>query len=34
MDPKHIRIEDYMDREDEGIFFVDHAGEILYKVDP
>ena len=32
MDPEKIRLEDYMNREDEGILFVDHAGEILYKL--
>jgi len=32
MDPNGVRVEDYMNREDEGILFVDHAGEILYKI--
>ncbi|MGM0673882.1 MAG: lactate racemase domain-containing protein, partial [Spirochaetota bacterium] len=29
MDPAEIDLSDYRDREDEGILFVDHAGEIL-----
>jgi nickel-dependent lactate racemase len=33
MDPSGIRLSDYMDREDEGILFVDHAGEILYRLE-
>jgi nickel-dependent lactate racemase len=33
MDPDTIRISDYVGREDEGILFVDHAGEILYRLD-
>ena len=33
MDPQKIRIEDYMNREHEDILFVDHAGEILYKIE-
>ncbi len=32
MNPDDIRLEDYMDRENEGILFVDHAGEILHKL--
>jgi nickel-dependent lactate racemase len=32
MDPSEIRLSDYVDREDEGILFVDHAGEILYRL--
>lgn len=31
MDYKTINIEDYMNREDEGILVVPHAGEILYR---
>jgi nickel-dependent lactate racemase len=31
MDPSGIRLPDYQGREDEGILFVDHAGEILYR---
>lgn len=30
MDPAKIRLSDYMGREEEGILYVDHAGEILY----
>lgn len=33
MDPSGIRLSDYADREDEGILFVDHAGEILYRLE-
>ncbi|PKN65952.1 MAG: hypothetical protein CVU57_07110 [Deltaproteobacteria bacterium HGW-Deltaproteobacteria-15] len=33
MNPDLIRLSDYMDREDEGVLFVDHAGEILYRVE-
>jgi nickel-dependent lactate racemase len=33
MDPDRIRLSDYMDREDEGVLFVDHAGEILYRLE-
>ena len=33
MDPSKIDIEDFMNKEDEGILFVDHAGEILYKLN-
>lgn len=29
--PEEIRIADYMEKEDDGILFVDHAGEILYR---
>jgi hypothetical protein len=32
MDPSKIDIEDFLNKEDEGILFVDHAGEILYKM--
>ncbi|MEW6668964.1 MAG: lactate racemase domain-containing protein [Thermodesulfobacteriota bacterium] len=32
MDPDTIRLSDYMDREDEGILFVDQAGEILHRL--
>jgi lactate racemase len=32
MNPSKIDIEDYLNKEDEGILFVDHAGEILYKL--
>ena len=34
-DPATIRIEDYRDREDEGILYVPKAGEMLYRLkDP
>ncbi|MCU0597180.1 MAG: lactate racemase domain-containing protein [Desulfobacterota bacterium] len=33
MDPSGIRLSDYMGREEEGILFVDHAGEILYRLE-
>jgi lactate racemase len=33
MDPSGIRLSDYTDREEEGILFVDHAGEILYRLE-
>jgi nickel-dependent lactate racemase len=32
MNPGEIRIEDYMGKEDQGILFVDNAGEILYRL--
>jgi len=32
MDPADIRLQDYQNREDEGILFVDHAGEVLHRV--
>jgi nickel-dependent lactate racemase len=33
MDPSRIRLSDYMGREEQGILFVDHAGEILYRLE-
>ncbi len=33
LDPAEIRISDYMGREEEGILYVDHAGEILYRLE-
>ncbi len=33
MDPSSINIEDYKNREEEGILFVDHAGEILHRLE-
>ncbi|MCU0596849.1 MAG: hypothetical protein MUC98_15500, partial [Desulfobacterota bacterium] len=33
MDPSGIRLPEYMDREEDGILFVDHAGEILYRLE-
>lgn len=32
MDPSEVRLSDYTDREDEGILFVPHAGETLYRL--
>lgn len=32
LDPASIRIDDYRGREEEGILFVDHAGETLYRL--
>jgi lactate racemase len=32
LDPATVRIDDYRNREDEGILFVDHAGETLYRL--
>jgi hypothetical protein len=32
MDPDSIRLSDYMGREEEGILFVDQAGEILHRL--
>jgi hypothetical protein len=31
LDPAKVRIDDYREREGEGILFVDHAGETLYR---
>jgi nickel-dependent lactate racemase len=33
LDPASIRLADYMDKEDEGILYVDHAGETLYRLE-
>jgi lactate racemase len=33
MDPRTIQLSDYMDKEDQGILFVDHAGEILHRME-
>jgi nickel-dependent lactate racemase len=33
MDPGRIRLADYMNKEDHGILFVDHAGEILHRLE-
>ena len=33
MDPSGIQLSDYTNREEEGILFVDHAGEILYRLE-
>jgi nickel-dependent lactate racemase len=32
LDPRHIHLEDYMNREAQGILLVDPAGEVLYRV--
>jgi lactate racemase len=32
LDPRQIRPADYMNREEQGILFVDHAGEILHRL--
>ncbi|HTP59464.1 MAG TPA: hypothetical protein VMM82_11135, partial [Spirochaetia bacterium] len=32
LDPDSVREEDYQGRENEGILFVDHAGEILHRL--
>jgi nickel-dependent lactate racemase len=32
LDPHSVQLADYMNREEEGILFVDHAGEILYRL--
>lgn len=32
MDPRHIHLTDYVNQEDQGILFVDHAGEILHQL--
>ena len=32
IDPATMRLEDFMNREEKSILFVDHAGEILYKL--
>ena len=32
LDPASIRLADYMDKEEEGILYVDHAGETLYRL--
>jgi len=33
MDPRSIRLADYMNKEEQGILFVDHAGEILHRLE-
>ena len=33
MDPGAIRVERYMNREDEGVLFVENAGEVLYRLE-
>ena len=34
LDPGQVRLADYMGRESEGILYVDHAGETLYRLTP
>ena len=34
LDPTAINLEDYKNREEEGVLFVDQAGEILHRVEP
>jgi len=33
LDPRSIQLSDYMNREGEGVLFVDYAGEILYRLE-
>jgi nickel-dependent lactate racemase len=33
LDPASIRLEDYTDREKDGVLFVDHAGEVLHRLE-
>jgi nickel-dependent lactate racemase len=33
MNPEGVRLSDYMDREDQGILFVENAGETLYRLE-
>jgi len=33
MDPRTIQLSDYLNKEDQGILFVDHAGEILHRLE-
>jgi nickel-dependent lactate racemase len=33
LDPRRIRLADYMNKEDQGILLVDHAGEILHRLE-
>ena len=33
LDPSKIQLDDYLNKEDEGVLFVDHPGEILYKLN-
>lgn len=34
MDPRRIVLADYMNQTDQGILFVDPAGEILHRLEP
>lgn len=33
LDPAEVRLEDFRNREDDGILYVDHAGEVLYRLE-
>jgi nickel-dependent lactate racemase len=33
LDPRRIHLPDYLNKEDQGILFVDHAGEILHRLE-
>jgi hypothetical protein len=33
MDPRRILLADYINKEEQGILFVDHAGEILHRLE-
>jgi nickel-dependent lactate racemase len=33
LDPASVRLADYQGREDEGVLFVDHAGEVLHRLE-
>ena len=33
MNPEKVRIDEHMNKEEDGIFFVDHAGEILHRLE-
>jgi hypothetical protein len=33
MDPAKIDLSEYRNRQDDGILFVDHAGEMLYRLE-
>jgi nickel-dependent lactate racemase len=32
LDPAGVRLEEYQNREEEGVLFVDHAGEVLHRI--
>jgi hypothetical protein len=33
LDPRRVNLDDYRNREDEGILFVNHAGEVLHRLE-
>jgi hypothetical protein len=33
LDPRRILLADYINKEEQGILFVDHAGEILHRLE-